>query len=1241
MEKSIKQPSELKSIIFSYPELFRLSNQADAFAEFFHESLAAGRKPLPEEFSSTVVNPLVQLNDIPTCFASSPQEESLSWHQSPGDQQLEDSIQYFFSDGTCISAREILFSPNSAAVPLRLLPLMSRIRPEVGNHSWVKLFAEHDFPEWGDLRKAELSLISILINATADSSIDVWMTRSLNREETRLAGRITRTGVLQKQKSHWQLGGDPITDYLSSEGQTYLKFVEVPHTSDGRLFYNFELSQAESALLFHPYAKSIETVCQALYSKLGQGKTYEEWRDEVSDSYRKLAFPLHGNQFILETTRRVDQKLQEIGALPIQRQSILGLNSSQIESQIWINRNGHIQFCRRVTLSPTSETETASKLLTLWNLPPVAQRFLLGLNGGLGALQESEVKNIAQDRKGLKRDRDLKILKHTGVFALILLQSASYVLEGKTFEGTPVPSLDDFLRILFNKLGNLLHEVERRAGFIELSPALSLDKLCSKNVIDLLRDFVVFLTELDQKATEHLFASNREYEIRGGSKSVLALFYAILTQVALESRGQCFLKPRLNAFAEFLGPNENSPLSELFLVYSKFLADSTVENDAPQVQKYSVSSNWLPADQLLKSLLPLRKSGFTLFYNNLPLDEMEIGDFNPVFDLIEPVDIPTEKSQTIDWFELNPKFFFKGVEVESSSLSQLAKEGILEFQGKIYLIQNKNLPSIKRLETFWAKIQTAQIVTSKRKTSDRYYKLPKSQTLDMLALRATGIQIKGGPHWQKICEFYDSLDKKRSPLQLPDTLSAELKPYQVTGVQWLLDLYQLGLGGILADDMGLGKTIQTLSFLEVLRTKKEMGSTLILVPTSLTYNWMSEATRFTSQLPILIFQSKMKDQVTEFLGKNKNGAVICTYGLFTEHQDFFSTQKWNILIFDEAQNLKNITSKRTTASRQVSARFKVCLTGTPLENHLGEFYSLLDLVVSGSLGDLGSFREKFIAPETIDKGELKFLKLKARPLVLRRTKAEILTELPPKMESTVKLPFEQKQEKIYRDIALSWNDKVKSSILADGEAKSQLLMLTALLRLRQACSDPSSIPNVKYDEEPPKVSVLLEALQEITESGESALVFTQFIHTFERIKKELKGNNIEHYSLHGGTSRPERERILRQFQESSKGAVLLMTLKTGGVGLNLIKASYVFHLEPWWNPAVENQATDRAHRIGQQRPVQVYRYLMRESVEEKIEILKERKSARFNALFSPAENDSDINTGGSLLTQEDFEYLLT
>jgi SNF2 family DNA or RNA helicase len=249
--------------------------------------------------------------------------------------------------------------------------------------------------------------------------------------------------------------------------------------------------------------------------------------------------------------------------------------------------------------------------------------------------------------------------------------------------------------------------------------------------------------------------------------------------------------------------------------------------------------------------------------------------------------------------------------------------------------------------------------------------------------------------------------------------------------------------------------------------------------------------------------------------------------------------------------------------------------------------------------------------------------------------------LPPKIETTIKLPFEDQQKIIYRDIATAYNENIRAQIATQGEGKTQLQMLTALLRLRQACSDPSAIPGVKYHGEPPKITTLVEALTEIIEGGSSALVFTQFLATFERIRSSLSKAKIPYFDISGSDSRLAREKKLRAFQEQQGGSVMLMTLKTGGVGLNLTKASYVFHIEPWWNPAVENQATDRAHRIGQAETVQVYRYLIKESVEEKIEILKDLKSKRFDALFSVSESEGEMTgPGGSALSQRDFEYLL-
>jgi SNF2 family DNA or RNA helicase len=369
--------------------------------------------------------------------------------------------------------------------------------------------------------------------------------------------------------------------------------------------------------------------------------------------------------------------------------------------------------------------------------------------------------------------------------------------------------------------------------------------------------------------------------------------------------------------------------------------------------------------------------------------------------------------------------------------------------------------------------------------------------------------------------------------------------------------------------------------------------------------------------------------------------VITTYGLLMEHEAFLAQVRWKVLIFDEAQNLKNITTKRTSAARSLNAQFKMCLTGTPMENHYGEFYSLVDILVPGSLGKIEDFRRQFVNTEMVTREEIDDLKLKIKPLLLRRTKKEILDQLPDKQETKINIAFEERQMEIYRDIALSYNQKVKDSMATATEASVQLQMLTALLRLRQACSDPAGLPNVRYDKVPPKLETLMDSIQEIVESGESALVFTQFIQTLEHTAKILEQAGIPVFILHGGVPTKQRQNVLAAFNKIEGGAVLVMTLKTGGVGLNLTKASYVFHLEPWWNPSVENQATDRAHRLGQSKAVQVFRYIMHESLEEKIEVLKDRKGKKFQFLFANEETSTaDLGNGSSALSKEDFDLLL-
>lgn len=844
--------------------------------------------------------------------------------------------------------------------------------------------------------------------------------------------------------------------------------------------------------------------------------------------------------------------------------------------------------------------------------------------------------------KNNKRAYELLLLNHRGYFGYTLYQFfrnflSSQPLSPLEFQQKISSELAEMIDKKLNP-GRHLRFDNQRTG-----EPLTLQKTCNESVSVFFKKFIHSLYDTFEYLDTALYLSQDTLLITSFHKVWAYILFEMIERQVIKTKADCFQK-------------KTTPILSLDLTKSlpKLLSLESASGDFPQPQRFVRFDNFPTEDMWTVFIRVAQKCPqVEVFYEGQALQVLNSKNFVTEFFLEKPgtedtTDTVKNTTQDIDWFELHPKFFLNGEEVPEDHIKKMNQKGVLEWNGKLYLVEDKNLPSIQYLEKFWNKIRTGTQQKKTNKLIEAIYPLPKNQTLELLWLRTQGVPIHGNQEWEKICQFYDTLHHDRRTLTLPDTLKADLKPYQHIGVQWLDDLYQLGLGGILADDMGLGKTLQSLAFLENLRTQNKMGQTLVLVPATLIYNWQSEARRFTPEIPLHIFNSKSRTANHEFLLNHPQCLVICSYGLFVEHGSFFKQYNWNIHLYDEAQNLKNIIAKRTSMCREIPARFKLCLTGTPLENHLGEFFSLVDLTVPDSLGGYDQFRKIYLNPPEVPYDQILQLKQKTKPLVLRRTKSEILKELPEKVETTIELPFEEKQKKIYRDIALSWNERVKDSLETQGEAKSQLLMLTALLRLRQTCSDPSALPKVKYTPVPPKVETLTESLLEITESGESALVFTQFLATFKRIHSELKSKNIPVFCIEGSTSTTERKKNLEAFNDHSQGAVMLMTLKSGGVGLNLVKASYVFHIEPWWNPAVENQASDRAHRIGQTRKVQIYRYIMKDSVEEKIEVLKTRKNQRFQALFGSAGGDADFynletntpHSTSSKLSREDFEFLV-
>lgn len=816
---------------------------------------------------------------------------------------------------------------------------------------------------------------------------------------------------------------------------------------------------------------------------------------------------------------------------------------------------------------------------------------------------------------GKKRDWDLKLLKHTGVLQYLTLETLMFHFQGQLMENIPCEK-ETILDSLHAKLQSLI--VVGDGTLLERKMALP--DLVSKSALLLLEEFIKKIQRL-MEVPEPVYTPDGELLYHGTFEREMRWLFEVLKHMAFSSSGTVFKRSRTGLLSKiYTGRPE----------LDETLSDGQFLMPGPTKGTVQLTS----AIGLLQPLIPF---GAKIYLNEQSLVELSEDDFKVDFEVKTRAEMGD-----INWFDLNPRFFLQGIEVNPQSFKNFGQGGgVIQFEGKYYLIPQKQIPSLKRLESFWLNLQQGQEKQKKAGWNEKVYQIPKNKTLELLALRASGYNVHGDGEWKKLCDFYDRLGSAELRIQRPETVRAELKPYQLTGLQWLNDLYELRLGALLADDMGLGKTLQALAFLEHLRLSKKMGAVLVVVPSSLVYNWQSEIEKFVPTLQTEIFTSKDQDKVGRRLEAKEDLVVITTYGLLLENSEFLAQYNWNVLIFDEAQNLKNITTRRTTMARQLNARFKLCLTGTPMENHYGEYYSLVDLVVPGSLGKYDEFRRNYVNQERVEMEEIADLKLRTRPLVLRRTKKEILDQLPEKQETKVSIAFEEDQKAIYRDIALAYNQKIQDALSSQTEGQVQLQMLTALLRLRQACSDPSGLPMVKYNKVPPKLEALQDSLKVIVESGESALVFTQFLQTLGHLERLLRAANIPVFVLHGSVSTKQRQELLKQFNETEGGAVLVMTLKTGGVGLNLTKASYVFHLEPWWNPAVENQATDRAHRLGQTRAVQVFRYIMHESLEEKMEILKARKNLKFGHLFSDTE-ESNFNAveGSSSLSREDFEFLL-
>jgi len=460
---------------------------------------------------------------------------------------------------------------------------------------------------------------------------------------------------------------------------------------------------------------------------------------------------------------------------------------------------------------------------------------------------------------------------------------------------------------------------------------------------------------------------------------------------------------------------------------------------------------------------------------------------------------------------------------------------------------------------------------------------------------------------------------------LPSTLQAELRVYQREGFEWLARLAHWGVGGCLADDMGLGKTIQSLAI--ILKLASE-GPSLVVAPTSVSTNWQSEVRRFTPTINIKFLSGKNRKQSVEELGRFD--LLITTYTLLQQESELLATVKWQAVILDEAQAIKNSTTKRSRAAMSLQAKFKLITTGTPIENHLGELWNLFHFINPGLLGNLNSFNERFAVPiERFQDREAKMkLKKLIRPFILRRIKSQVLEELPSRTEVTLEVEMGPEEAHFYEALRQNAIDLLESSKDRKGR---HLQILTEIMKLRQACCNPRLL-EVNTKVESSKLRVFASVIEELLSSRHKALVFSQFIGHLSIIREYLDKQGISYQYLDGGTSTKQRKIRVDAFQ-AGQGDLFLISLKAGGLGLNLTAADYVIHMDPWWNPAIEDQASDRAHRIGQTRPVTIYRLVCKNTIEEKIVKLHQEKRDLAGSLLE----GSDIS---AKMTAEDLLDLI-
>lgn len=590
----------------------------------------------------------------------------------------------------------------------------------------------------------------------------------------------------------------------------------------------------------------------------------------------------------------------------------------------------------------------------------------------------------------------------------------------------------------------------------------------------------------------------------------------------------------------------------------------------------------------------------------------------------KPIMMNARVSSGVDWLNVKIAYESEGVGVDREELEKCLREG------KKFVRLSDNSFAPFDTEKVQAMIdREIELITAGGKSG----KIPLSQAgrVQELLNQANSSTVAAGA--KQLFQKLASIDEIKAAKK-PKGLKATLRPYQEQGLSWLQFVHELGSGGVLADDMGLGKTVQTIALLLHLKAEKKTKAlkALIVAPTSVVTNWVREIERFGPSLTTALWHGAgRREQIAELESAN---VIITSYALLRRDIDLLKKLPLDYAILDEAQNIKNPLSATAAAAKELDAERRLALTGTPIENRLSEIWSIFEFVSPGLLGPLQKFEEKFARP--IDNGDAKQaarLRAVIHPFILRRTKLEVAKDLPPKIEVDKIIDMAADQKAIYLQVLREVRAQVMGEVERLGVAKSQLHILAGLTKLRQAACDPRllGLPREFSHDDSGKLAALRELIDEAESGGHKVLVFSQFVSMLKLVRDALDEDKIRYEYLDGSTI--DRQERIERFQEDPTVPVFLISLKAGGSGLNLTSADTVIHFDPWWNPAVEDQASDRAHRIGQKKVVTVYRLVAAGTIEEKILQLKQKKK---DLVASVLSEDSG---GAKTLTRDDLDDL--